>query len=458
MSALEPRAALSEAVKLHRAGQYRESLPYYIHAVREDEKRAKLQGRKVDPVILHASGVALAMAGKRREALEFLEEAVAQTPNDGHIWSALALAYVESRQLGKAERSYKLACKLAPTVANWTGFANLAAAGGRLDIAERRYDLALAAPAMDHEELIAQGMTYLRRGHWRKGWRAYEARTLTSMWSERNPHADKIRHSGLPQMSYWRQPGPGDHIFVLTEQGMGDAVQFARYIPRLMERFGCRVTLQAHDALVDMLGSLPCPVIGRTAEYPTDLTGWALLLSLPGVLREKDPKDVPPPVRPYGRTWAVPDSTYLDLHSPRRVFVHGRGNAQHGYDFDRSAPGTVLEDAVRAAGYTVVTAGFEDIAKAGGNVRVMAEPSWKDTVARLASCSRCLTVDTGLAHVAGSLGIPMDLIVPTIPEWRWGKPGAERTPWYPSARLWRKRRTEAWQETVDAIIQSWGTS
>lgn len=451
---------MERAVAYHRAGKFRDALPYYVHAVRAGEAEAKRAGRKMDPEILHASGVALAMAGKRREALEFLEEAAVQLPNNGEIWSALALAYVEGRQLGKAERSYKLACKLAPSAANWTGFANLAACGGQLDIAERRYDAALACPARDAEELIAQGMTYLRRGHWRKGWRAYEARSLTAMWSERNPHAEKARHSGLPQMSYWRRPASSDHILVITEQGIGDAVQFARYVAPFSERFGCRVTLQAHNTLADMLApALPCPVIDRTVEYPADLTGWALLLSLPAILRETDAKVVPPPVRPFGETWAPPEPrTHLDLHGPLRVFVHGRGNAQHGYDFDRSASGTLIEEAVAAAGYAVVTAGFTNVAKAGEQVQVMSEPTWRDTVDRLRSCHRCVTVDTGLAHIAASYGIPTDIVVPTIPEWRWGQPGAERTPWYPAARLWRRSRTDRWAETIEQVIQSWRQS
>lgn len=441
------RTLLNEAVRLHQGGAFKAAVPYYIHAVRQAEVEAKATGCPVDPDVLHASGVALAMSGKRQEAVEFLETALANgKARSGAVWSALALAYVELRQLGKAERCYQMACKLDPSsCANWTGYANLAAAGGAGLIAERRYDRALACPARDAEELIAQGMTRLRRGQWRQGWRAYEARYQTAMWAERNPHAAPLRsHPNLVHYTYWRRPSKGDRVLVVTEQGLGDAVQFARYLPDFRDTFGVEVALQAHNSLVDLLtGALPgVQVIGRKESVP-DVTGWALLLSLPAILRCADARRVPPAIKPFGLTWAKP--------STGRVFVHSRGNAQHGYDFDRSAPPNVLEDAVRKAGGEVVVAPFSDIAAAGQTQQVMQEPTWRETVDLLLTCDACVTVDTGLAHVAGSLGIPMLLAVPTIPEWRWGNPERYETPWYPTAEVVRRSRTDRWHEVTDLI-------
>jgi hypothetical protein len=241
-------------------------------------------------------------------------------------------------------------------------------------------------------------------------------------------------------------------------------------VPRLIARFGCAVTVVVNPALVELVqgglqgglqggGLAGVPVLPYTADVP-EATGWCLLLSLPALLREKRPADVPPPILPFGMRWApVPRETQQPTQQPTqhglRVFVHGRGNAQHGYDFDRSAPGRVLEDAVTHAGHEVVTAEFINMAATTEQHQVLAEPSWRDTVERLLTCDRCLTVDTGLAHVAGSLGIPTDLCVPTIPEWRWGNPDQRQTPWYPSARLWRRTRTEQWAEMLAQMTQTW---
>lgn len=461
---------LDQAVTLHQGGQFKASVPYYIHAVRQAEVEAKASGHPVNPDVLHAAGVALAMAGKRTEAVEFLETAIRNgKAKSGAVWSALGLAYVELRQLGRAERCYRMACQLdQASCANWTGYANLAAAGGNLDVAERRYRLALNCQPRDAEELIAQGMTYLRMGHWRKGWRAYEARYQTAMWHERNPHASTLKLTAdLAHFTYWRHPERGQRVLVVTEQGLGDAVQFARYVPEFAQRFGVTCVVQAHDALVDLIsGGLPgVEIVGRKADYGT-IDGWVLMLSLPALLKAASASDVPPAIRPFGVEWgkgaaapggdeAVEACGGLSPASPRsrKVFVHSRGNAQHGYDFDRSAPPDVLEQAVRDAGFDVAAAPFMNLA-AAGEVQVMAEPSWRDTVDLLMQCDACVTVDTGLAHVAGSLGIPTFLCVPTLPEWRWGNPTgstAKRTPWYPSAVLGRRTRTDRWHEMAEQV-------
>ena len=454
-----PRELLDRAVTLHQGGEFRASIPFYIRAVRGDEGLARAEGRGVDPDILHAAGVALAMGGKRAEAIQFLEAAIAGGKGrSGACWSALGLAYVESRDLGRAERCYRLACRFDPdSVANWTGYANLAACGGDLPLAERRYQLALNAHARDAEELIAQGMTQLRQGKWRTGWRNYEARSQTAMWTERNSHAAKLRAGGLSHRTWWNHPTAEDHLYVIAEQGMGDTVQFARYLRDIHPRVKSLV-LGANPSLIELLTpalSGICSVQSHHDDPPEGATAWALLLSVPAILRVHDPKVVPEAIRPFGLQWSglhhVPRGT-----GGTRVFVHSRGNAAHGYDFDRSAPADLIEQMVRSAGHTVVTAGFGEHATAGQGVSVRTDPSWRETVDTLLTCDRCVTVDTGLAHVAGSLGIPMDLIVPTICEWRWGNPKHTRTPWYPTARLWHRTRTDQWKEVIANIISSWG--
>lgn len=462
---LTPRQALEEAVTLHTGGQFKAAIPYYIHAVRQDVALAQAEGRSVDPDILHAAGVALAMGGKRAEAIEFLEAAIKNGKStSANCWSALGLAYVEARNLGRAERCYQTACKLDPnSVANWTGFANLAYAGGNPKVGERRYRRALTCQARDPEELIAQGMTYLRQGHWRKGWRLYEARRKTAMWADRNPQAMLLRaQTNLTEYTFWRLPHPKDVVLIVAEQGIGDTVQFARYVRQFRDTFQCEVRLRVYDGLLDMLRpALPeVPMDGRQQQGHTDegVTGWALLLSLPAMLRESKPHVVPEPIAPFGLRWQnVPRESKQDSKQARRVFVHSRGNAQHGYSFDRDAPPNVLEDAVAATGAEVVTANYRNVAAVAGGAQVLQDPTWRDTVDRLMTCDRVVSVDTGLCHVAGSLGIPMELIVPCICEWRWLDPWARSTPWYPSARLWHRTRTEKWGEVMDAMAHTWRT-
>jgi ADP-heptose:LPS heptosyltransferase len=73
-----------------------------------------------------------------------------------------------------------------------------------------------------------------------------------------------------------------------------------------------------------------------------------------------------------------------------------------------------------------------------------------DTAALVAALDLVITVDTAVAHLAGALGVETWVLLPHFPDWRWGVAG-ERTPWYPSLRLFRQPTFDAWAPVVQAV-------
>ena len=430
----EARQALAQAVRLHESGDLKAATPYYIRAVTLSPNDAE---------ILHAAGIALGQAGKAQEARKFLEGALRAGKNTADVWSSLGMAFTELKMFGNAERCFRAAVQRDPNdVASWIAFGHFAYAAGKNDLGAQRYTQAVNIRTMRPTERFSQSMVWLLRGQYRLGWKHYEARRYVSNWLMRNRQQATLKAKPLDKSAIRH----GMTVLVEAEQGQGDAVQFARFIAPFQAKYGVTVILQSHNALADALADGlwgVCEVVDRNVIPQCD--GWLPMMSLPYYLGLTSPRHVPPPTVPFGVPWTprVPDGTL-------RLFVHPRGNAAHSYDFDRTIPDEALLAPFETdPRITVVKAQFRNVAQSDGPA-LLTEPTWRETVDQLLTCDRVLTVDTGLAHIAASLGIPTDILIPTMPEWRWGL-GADRTPWYPSAKLWRRTHTFAWSDLLTEI-------
>ena len=426
----DARIAVQQAVQLHEAGDFKGAVPFYIRAVNLAPN---------DPDILYAAGIALGQSGKSAIAVDFLKGALRNGRNTAEVWSALGMAFVETKQFGNAERAFKNAVQRNPNdVAAWISFGHFAYAGGSPKIGADRYTKAVAIPSVWASERFAQSLIWLLRGQYRLGWKHYESRRLVGNWRIRNTQHASLKSKELPVTDI----RAGMHLLLEAEQGQGDAVQFARFIAPFCAQYKVTVTLQSHDALQEMLAVAlegVCPVIGRAEIVESD--GWLPLMSLPYAVKMTSPVEAPAPTRPFGLAWSPRERT---AGAPLRVFVHAKGNAAHSYDFDRSVPDPehLLARFHEDPFIEVVTAPFKAVAQPDGPT-LFVEPTWRETVDLLLTCDRCLTVDTGLAHVAASLGVPTDVMIPAMPEWRWGL-SKTSTPWYPSVRLWRRTHTFEW--------------
>ena len=279
-----------------------------------------------------------------------------------------------------------------------------------------------------------QGVACLLAGRFEEGWARYE-------WRKRRfPHAFAAL-SG----PHWRgEPLDGRHILVLAEQGFGDAIMLARYLPMLAAR-GARVSLRCAAPLRPLLRQLDgVSVLGDGLLPAYDV--WADQMSLPGLFATRL-DTIPGPSPTLRAPPALAASWRRRLPPGRGVGLVWAGNPAHSNDRRRSLPPGAL--AALAGTCAARLIGLQ-VGPRAGELAALGVPevggalaSYADTAAVLASLDLLVTVDTSVAHLAGALGVPCWVMLPAAPDWRWMRERPD-SPWYPSVRLFRQERAGDW--------------
>ncbi|HEX7122638.1 MAG TPA: tetratricopeptide repeat protein [Gemmatimonadaceae bacterium] len=341
-------------------------------------------------------------------------------------WYHLGAAYHGAGRWEQAAGAFRRCLQRDPTHSG--AHAELALlAGFRGDrAAERRHaDAALATPAPDGYARYVQSLLQLWRGDYAAGWANYESRhglpLVVAGWA---------RPLGLDDRRRW-QGGPVGRLLAHAEQGHGDAIQMARYLPLVRERCDA-LTVMVHRSLVSLCQQ---QARGRwrvlALDDPTpEHDAWVSFMSLPYLLGTDDLTKIPPPA-----DFGVAASPRTSGGSPRVVALCTQGGAVASLDRDRSdhrGALYALRDAFPALTWVDFTGRTGD---------------WTDTARELAGCDLLISVDTAIAHLAGSLGVETWLVPPTHYEWRW-LDGRDDSPWYPRHRLYRRRHTRDWPGVV----------
>ena len=287
-------------------------------------------------------------------------------------------------------------------------------------------------------------------GNFAEGWREYEER-----WQVRQ-FAGKREPFAVPQ---WRGESiRGARMYVYAEQGLGDTLQFVRYVPMLVE-LGAEVVLEVQAPLVALLQDLhPAVRVIVKSERPQDVDWHSPLLSLPGAFGT-DLSNIPAPV-PYVRA----DAGKCGAWSQRlaagelRVGVVWTGNPEHTRDRLRSIALSQFGRLAAVEGATfyalqkgLTAAQREELALAGSVVDLgEALNDFTDTAAIVANLDLVITVDTSVAHLAGALGKPVWILLAHAPDWRWLR-GRSDSPWYPTARLFRQTAAGRWDGVIEEV-------
>jgi hypothetical protein len=267
----------------------------------------------------------------------------------------------------------------------------------------------------------------------------------------------------MPPPSWDGSALDGKTILVQAEQGAGDTFQFVRYAG-IVKAKGGRVVLQCQPALAPLLASCPAvkQVVARGVPLPgCDLT--APLLSLPWLCRttlETIPSEVPYLAMDPARvdSWRARLAAYPGV----KVGICWQGNPKFKRDRLRSVPLASFAPLAAVAGVCLVVlqrgTGLEQIAQQKGNVNIVDLPgrsedlaeSWLDTAALIQALDLVISVDTAVVHLAGALGAPVWVALPSMPDWRWLL-DRDDSPWYPTVRLFRQRKPGDWPEVFQRI-------
>jgi len=333
--------------------------------------------------------------------------------------------------------------------------------------AEGRFDTAIAlykfVLSLVHDHLEAAG--HLARAlfcteDWTAAWAAFEVRFR--LMKDPPRVTGRAPDGEVRPVTRWTGGPPPARLLVMSEQGLGDTLQFARFLPRLAES-GIRAAVVADPRLFALLRTLP----GRFDLLPSDKPGtvqgidaWAPMLDLPRLLGIGPDRFAEP--MPYLR--ADPDriARWRERIGPQglRIGIAWQGNPKAPVDARRSAPLAAFAPLADIAGIRLISLqrgpGEEQIADVAFADRIETlgpsfddgPDAFADTAAILHVLDAVVTVDTALVHVAGALGRPAHLLLQWgWADWRWAA-RPDDTPWYPSVRLHRQSKSGDWDSAL----------
>jgi len=398
-------------------------------------------------------GVALYELKDYEEAAEAHRQAIAAAPDFAEAHSNLGNALHGLRRFDEAISAYRRALELRPDFAD--ALANLGTTlhhSGAFDdgIATLRLALALAPHhANAHSGL---GILLLMRGDFAEGWDEYE-------WRLRSSERTGPR---FPEHPWTGESLVGKHIYVQAEQGFGDSLQFARYLPLLAARAG-RVTLRVHQQLVALLReSLPVITVLGDRGDPLPFDVDTSLLSLPRLLKtrlETIPADIPylRPTTETTRRW----QDRLTSLTGFKVGIVWAGNSEHANDTRRSLDVSLLAPLLRVPQTSFISLQVgkrsDELKKLNRGKPIIRDHSlyftdFEETAGAVAALDLVISVDTAVAHLAGGLGKPTWVPLPWVTDWRWMLE-RENSPWYPTMRLYRQRYGQDWREIISRMTR-----
>lgn len=311
----------------------------------------------------------------------------------------------------------------------------------------------------------ALGMLLLRKGQFEEGWQYYRAR-----YAETNP--DKFFKLPDFPFRYWNgEDLSGKTILIQREQGLGDEIQFCRYVTRLkQEKHAEKVILVCRENLIPLFSTLPNIDLLLTSwnDAKPAVDYWCMLLDLPQhFISAEDPFIS---ARPYlsappaeQSRWNLPEGRPQSL----KVAVVWRGSPDHLNDRHRSLPSlTTLKPlwANHAIQWVSLQkgAGEQEALHPAADQPVIALGhllnNFSDTAAVIEQMDLIITVDTSVAHLAGAMGKTCWVMLPAIgTDWRWTL-RQETSLWYPGMRLFHRLPGEgcdALVMKVDQKLKAW---
>ncbi len=403
---------------------------------------------------LHLLATLAARRGDWSVCVDIATRALAADPSHAEVLSNRGAALRMLDRYDEAIADYDRALARMPRHAD--AFNNRAVALAALNrhreaIAD--YDRALALQPAYARARFNRALSLLVTGDLAGGWRDYEAR-----W-EGSENAAPRRSFPQP---VWDGLAPlaGRTLATYAEQGMGDAIQFARYVGLLRAR-GARVLMEVHAPLKPLLE--PLAGAGNAFAFGEPLPAFdahCALMSLPAAFGTTL-RDVPAGV-PYIEAPAAHVERWRAriAATPRpRIGIAWSGSPTLRNDRHRSIPLAAWAP-LRGLGATLVSLQKDvrphDRAALASDPRILhfgdELADFRDTAALATLMDLVISVDTSAAHLAGALGRPVWVLLPFSPDWRWLLE-REDSPWYPTARLFRQPRMGDWDGVMARVAR-----
>lgn len=382
--------------------------------------------------------------GHFAEALNRIEQALGYFPDNPGLLNSKGVALQRLNRLEEAEPCFYQILKKDKD--NTLALSNLGAirrAQGRPDEALIFFNRALAADPNDGKIQFNRALAELITGDFIAGWGDYEARFTLG-----GPVQEQHR-----SISRWQgQPLDGRQILLWSEQGYGDAIQFVRYARPLAE-MGATVVVEAQD---EKIASLLAFAEGVSQVVVRGAHNMAPDFQIPLMSLPRYMGNLPCPpyyLKPPAAENLLFETTETNA-GRKKVGLAWAGRPAHEDDGNRSISAELLGPLGRLSELDFVSLQFSPaVHPTGFRLLILGEKvrNFLDSAQLIAQLDLVVTVDTAVAHLAGALGIPVWILLPYNPDWRWLL-GRTETPWYGSARLFRQQKPGEWEGVISEVL------
>ncbi|HEY7115313.1 MAG TPA: tetratricopeptide repeat-containing glycosyltransferase family protein [Tepidisphaeraceae bacterium] len=476
---------MKEAQQLHQRGDLRRAEPLYRQVLAERPDHAEA---------LNMLGLVALQCGQPQAAIELMERSVGVGAPAGtgasrvfYHYNNLAEAYKAARRYADAARAFERSLELAPE--DYQTRHSLAVALDRAGEHERAAEmlrgLIQAVPdypkpymslgaALEKQARYAEALelleravaldpqysrarhgragVWLRYGDFERGWAEYEWRWRVPGFPGRPPR---------PGIPLWNGEDLGGRTILLyAEQGLGDTIQFIRYVPQVAARGGW-VLVETPAPLVRLVRSVEgVSDVVTPEEAPRAYQVQLPLLSLPRVMGtriETIPNRVPylAPPADVVTQWAA----RVGYEPTVKIGLCWAGGRSQPH---RSIPSVLMSRIIENAPAGVRFYSLqkdrpaEDPGTPAGVVDLMGEVTdFADTAGLIAAMDRVISIDTAAAHLAGAMGKPTWVMLAHHADWRW-LDGREDSPWYPTMRLFKQEHAGDWDSVVERVKDELG--
>lgn len=421
---------------LHEGGHAREAVEIYRKAVAFDPS---------DVVTVSNLGACLCGINEFAAAIAACEQALALKPDHAPAFTNLGIIHEKQGDADAAVAAHRRAIAADPDYAK--GHANLAVALRNKGDIDGALAASYRAVALAPDNALARynhAHYLLMCGDLVNGFQEHQWGRKCKALSEGMPSFDAPEWEG--------QPFAGRTLLLFADYGIGDVLQFVRYMPMVVARGGA-VVLQVQPAIAALLRNLEGVTVVARGEALPPFDMQLAMMDLPrifGTTLETIPTAIPylhaepAKVAKWRSTLAV---------SPLfKVGVVWAGNPRHKGDAQRSLPAQAVLQNLITPGVQLFSLQKETrpedaqvLARLGNKVIDLAPVlnDFTDTAAAIATLDLVISVDTSVAHLAGGLGRPVWVLLPYALDWRWLR-DREDTAWYPQMRLFRQPKPQQW--------------
>jgi tetratricopeptide (TPR) repeat protein len=410
---------------------------------RLEESRASYERalalRPDHPETLNNLAHVLLALGDAEGAVALLRRAIGAREDYRDAWYNLGVTLQSLDRIEEAQEVFeRVTARWSDHADSWNNLGGTLLALGQCEAAAKAYERAGIENPGHCEARWNLGLARLTMGDFERGWEGYEARL------------GRGEYRG-PDGEMWDGGETDGPLLIWAEQGLGDTIQFSRYLPVAAARAG-PVVFECQPPLVELFA-------GRWEKVAVIARGTGRmayerhcpLLSLPRLLGTR--VDTIPPVAGCNTAPAELLARWRVDGPGVRVGVVWGANPNHPLSRIRSIPGALMGRLADVPGVTVVSLQRgPQAAERHPAVRELDRDGLTimDTAAMMSGCDVVVTVDTMTAHLAGTLGVRTWVLLPFAADWRWLREGSTSA-WYPGVRLYRQPGRGEWLAVIDRI-------